>query len=500
MADHIPLIDAQLANARPLQVRIVEPRVFKPLVDHVASSVTNTGAPVVEPDEQRDVLLARYRRLFTEQVVHDVSYNVQHLWHWAEQLARNTNVFHDVLIQRAFQHLSAHRNYLIERDQWSSNRAEQECWMAFHEFYCGALFLADRLFKFESTNITARSRTPRPRRPGLPDFATDRLAQICANIAEQVVPNFIHLRPLRSMAPVLGYMASRLLCPWLTFKWSACIGHFRYLITAGGFAGWAGRQAGGINCRRADEIFGNSEFFDRHGHGTKHNIIFAFSHRHAVLDLSLLGEVFARVRHAIWANDEFLPRSAARDPHVIMVRPGKKRNLDAMLAKSARLLLEERLPLLIAVDGGGPYLPYGQQMRMKRGVRLLLDHLEKNTRDSRRKTYIVPISLNDTLSFVRGLDREVTVTFHDPISVDEIAPRPRAAESTRVNYGDPLLNHLECFFLMHTAQVRHGWRTPCVIETVRQVNAELGKDRTMRGKVRRQFHASIFDMCRAHGA
>lgn len=496
MADHIPLIDAELASARPLQVRIVEPRVFKPLVDHFASLHPEGDVVIVEHDEQRDCLLADYRARFREQVLHDVALNLQHLYAWAEQLDSDGAVLADGGIRDGFARLGRHRSILTKHDAWSTNRAELACWNAFHQFYCDALSVGDRLLRFEQGEAGVRRQVAPARRLELPAVSSPDLLQTLVNIAEQGVPNFIHLRPLRSLAPGLAYVASHVLCPWPAFQWHTFLRHVGYLVTSGGFASWATQGEGRIECCGAEDIFGNPEFFDQVRHRTRHNIILAFSHRHSLLDLSIIAEVLGGIRHAVWSNEEFFPRSARRDPTIIMVRPGRRTDMSRILARSAELAVEQRLPIVLAVDGGTPYMPYGQQMRVKRGVRLLVDHLHDHSRESARKTYIVPFSLCDTVFYLRGMNPTVKVTFHVPICADDIASPARPGNPELLNWGDPLLTYLETLFLVHTGQLQYGWRTPRVVETIRRVADQRRRGGSVRDWIRGRFRASLYDLSR----
>ena len=171
--------------------------------------------------------------------------------------------------------------------------------------------------------------------------------------------------------------------------------------------------------------------------------------------------------------------------------------MDRALAKSLDILSHQRMPLLISVDGTIPYLCYGQQMRVKRGIRLLVDYIKIHAIGSSRRTYVVPFSLDDPVSFIRGLDSSIRVTFHRPIRMTDIAPAPSQPDSQQVNWGDPLLNHLECLFLANSGQIRHGWRTPSVINTVRRMREILSSDQSLRGRLRKRFHPSLCDLSRA---
>ena len=178
---------------------------------------------------------------------------------------------------------------------------------------------------------------------------------------------------------------------------------------------------------------------------------------------------------------------------VIVGSMGRQR-MAAVLDKSADLMMHTRIPVAIVVDGGGAYLPYGQQMHLKRGIRVLVDHMNAVTQGSKRRTYIVPLSFDDPNSLIAGLDSRVRLTFHRPICTDDIAPS--RADRQAILRGDPLLVYLEAFFLANTGQVRHGWHTPNVVDTVRQFDRRPRSGSTIRGWLRRQFHASMFDLCR----
>lgn len=199
----------------------------------------------------------------------------------------------------------------------------------------------------------------------------------------------------------------------------------------------------------------------------------------------------------MWGNTRYFPRSAASDPRLVLVEQAGRKSMDRVLAKSLDILSHQRMLLSISVDGTIPYLCYGQQMRIKRGIRMLVDYLKAQTVGSGRRTYIVPASFDDAVSFVRGQDTNIRVTFHHPICAQDIAPLPSPPDSSQVNWGDPLLNYLECFFLANTGQIRHGWRTPSVMRTVRRVREESSGKQAWRSRLRGWFHPTLFDLSRA---
>ncbi len=488
-------MDPELADGPLLSVRVVPARAFEPLVERLKTTVRGDGTIIVEPDLERDRLLADYRRQFTEQVVHDLSYNLQHLWTWAKEIgssqARVPAVLRDGRIQDGIRRLNKLRQFAMSNDGWSGNRLERECGTCVQQFYFDALALADRLLDLELGRTLRRRRS---RRLEISGAASSRPAQALANVVDLVIPGMPGMRPLRALLPAVTYHATRLALPWAPCRYADWLTKVRRISNSGalGSIGSPGRDV--VERHGIDDFCRDRFFFDQATGKTRQNIILAFSHRHSLYDHIVIAESLGALDHAVWGNGQYFPRSAARDRRFVLVYPSQKKSLDGALAKSAELVLHQRVPLLIAVDGGIPYLCYGQQMRVKRGIRLLIDYLK--AADSSRRTYIVPVSFDDTASFIRGLDPCIRVTAHPPICVDDIAQPQSPPDRERVNWGDPLLTYLECLFLTNTGQIRHGWHTPPVIETVRRVRREIRNHRSLRNSLRGLFHASLYDLSR----
>lgn len=502
MSTNKSLMDPELADGPLLSVRPVAARAFEPLVERLETAVRDDGTIIVEHDLERDRLLADYRRQFSEQVIHDVSYNLQRLWHWAVALdsspASVSRVLCDARIQDGFRRLDELRRLLINTDAWSGNRTELECWQAIQQFYCDALALGDRLLKLE-TGRRLRRRPPEKIRQIQPTESASAytLAQAVMNTFEQMLPNVLHWRPLRSTLPAAFYTFTRGLLPWPTYRWQTAAGKLRRMVTSGALASLADRAGPIVQLHGRDELLADDSLFERRTAKTLHNIVLVISHRHSMLDMPILVDVLHGIDYGMWANELYFPKSAARDPCLVLVKPRDRRALSATLEKSAHIIINQRLPLVIAVDGGGPYLMYGQQMRAKRGIRLLIDYLNNKSRSTKRRTYVVPVSFDDTAGFVMGLDRTIKVTFHQPICAQDIADPPQPPSPKLINFGDPLLNYLESLFLANTGQVRHGWRTPSVIDTVRRTRETRSFDHTIRGWIRSRFQPSLYDLSRA---
>lgn len=495
-----PLIDSALIDGPPLTPRFTDPSAFEPIVEHVRSCVPKDGRVIIEPDQRRDYLLADYRARFSEQVVHDLSYNLQHLWTWANRLdsnrTRSRAVLRDTQVRDGFRRLNVLRRFLIDSDAWSSNRAELECGLAFQQFYFDSLALGDCLWQVEHGTRMRRSGAQKLRRTEIPGAASYGFFQALMNAVEIGIPDILSIRPLRALLPAALYQGTRYALPWPRFRYAKWLSKVRYISVSGALAS-INSPGGAVVVRHGvDEFYADPDFFDQASGRTKHDIIVVFAHRHPTFDMAVLAETLDGKSHGVWGNVRYFPKSATHDPHVVVVEQAGKKPMADFLDKSVDILSHHRLPLVISVDGTIPYLCYGQQMRIKRGIRLLADYLKAQTVGSGRRTYIVPASFDDAVSFVRGLDSNIRVTFHQPICAQDIAPLPSPPDSSQVNWGDPLLNHLECLFLANSGQIRHGWRTPSVIDTVRRRHEKLSRDRTLRGWIRSCFHPSLFDLSR----
>lgn len=500
MSTRESMMDPELADGPLLSAGGVDARAFDPLVERLKTAMRGDGTITVQDDLERDRLLADYRRQFTEQVVHDLSFNLQRLWHWANEIdssrARAPAVLSDGQIQDGFGRLSKLRRYLVDNDAWCGSRAELSCGLAFRQFYCDALALGDRLWRLERGFRLRRRPPEKLRRTEIPGAGSYDFFQALVSAVEIGMPNILTVRPLRGLLPAATYQLTRLAFPWPPFRYAKWIEGVRYILTSGAFGNIKAPSGTNVVSRSVEEFYADPHFIDQATGKTRHNIILALSHRHPTFDIALLAEVFNGRDHGIWGNARYFPRSAASDPRLVLVEQAGRKSMERALAKSHDILSNQRMPLLIIVDGTIPYPCYGQQMRIKRGIRLLLEYMRTRSNGSGRQTYVVPFSLDDPVSFLSGLDSGIRATFHCPIRMNDIAPVPSQADSGQVNWGDPLLNHLECVFLANTGQVRHGWRTPSVIETVRRTREILSSDPTRRGRIRRRFHPSLCDLSR----
>ena len=492
------LSDQQLQREPALTPRHTPPSTFAPLVERVRAAQRDDGSVVVEQDDELARLLGSYRQRFTEQVIHDFGYNLQQLQEWAQRLDPGHRTLNDAQIRAGFEHLTTLRQFFIDNDQWSTSRVELACWNAFHQFYCDALATADRLMKCEAgrLKLASREKPHRHERPGASSYAP---AQALVNLIEQAIPNVFCTKPIRSLLPIVVYQGIRTLLPWPRWRVLEYLQRAHRMLTGGILANYSVQSKRVVQRIDLHDLLNDPYYFDPASRRTRHNIIVALSHRHSFLDLALTFDALPNTKFASWSNIQYFPKSAETDPFIVSVKPGETRRMERTLSRTADLVIHRRYPMTSYVDGGAPYLPYGQQMRIKPGIRLMVDYVATQSKGTRRKTFIVPVTYDDTVSFVRGQDPRIKLTLHRPICADKIAPAPRRPDRRSVNRGDALLIYLEALFLTNTGQVRHGWRTPRVIEKVRQAQASPARDPSARGRIRRRLHASIFDLCHERG-
>ena len=493
-----PLIDLELSEGPMLSVREASAHVFQPIAERLKKTARSGSKIVLEPDAERDRLLADYRRQFTEQMLHDASYNLQQLWQWANKIDASrvaaSRVLDDAQVRDGFRRLDRLRCELINTDCWAGDDDEIDCGVAFQQFYVDALQLGDRLRRVQGGQRPRFKPGKKLRRLEIPSAASYRIVQALFNAVDVAVPGVAHLRPLRSLIPSVFYIAMRSALPWPPYRAHEYEKKLHVILASGALGSLNSSASEVVRLRGFDEFFRDPHFFEPRTGKTRHNIILALSHRQSVYDIAIMAEVLHGIDHGVWSNPRYLPKSLKSDPKSVIVEPEGRKALRALREKSAAILQDARIPLAIFAAGSIPYLLYGQQMRVRRGIRMLVDHLAKIGAGNSRRTYVVPVTFDDTVAFIRGLDPHITVTVHQPICTDDIHWEKSAARRGQINRGDPLLNHLECLFLANSGQVRHGWSTPQVIKTIQRVHHSLKFGHTLRDRFRRAVHPSIYDL------
>jgi hypothetical protein len=443
------------------------------------------GRKRVARDEELVGHLRQYRQDFTQKIIDDASATIDELG-----LSDGPG---DGVMQAAGDALRAGLDTLKATDAWSTSRAELQAWNAVHDFYHDALTAAERQYDLTSGHRRPIGQVPR-RRCMTPGGASFGRVQAALNAMELGIPGALDIRPFRGALAVLRYDAVRRIAPWPPWRVGGYLAATHHMLTSGALSSYADGEK--VLERSTLDAFVNDDyFFDRANGRTRHNIIIAKSHRHSFLDLPFMWETLRDVPFACWSNIQYFPKSAATDPQIIVVNPGETRRLDATLDRTAELAIEQGKAISSYVDGGTPYLLYGQQMRVKPGIRLLVDKLVAGSAGTPRKTYIVPVSFDDTTALARGIEKRVSIVVHPPICADDIDPPPNKPDRKSLNRGDPLPTHLEALFLTRTAQVRHGWRRPQVVDAVsarRTQPARFG----LRPWIRRHTFTTLYDVAR----
>ncbi len=484
----------ELRNAAPLQPRRTLPDTLEALTSYVQTSTSQHRA--IEIDAFRDDRLAEYRRQFDAQLKHDLAYNLQRLHRWSDTITPVSSK-RDGEGLSALRELATLHDELASSDSWADTNEEIRCYQLFSQFYCTALFLADRLLRHEHDERLRLRPDHRVRYHAVGEStpATTR-SQALLNAVDQALPGVLKITPLTGMIPMVWYAASRATVPWLPYRFMTLFRKARRFVDSGALGSIG--PGGGVCPNRGAfrDFLSDPEYFDTATGKTRHNLILVFSHRHSTIDTPVMAHALAGKGVVVWLNAMYFPKSAAHDPDAVLVEPGHARFMRATLERCREVLTEQRMPLMLVADGSSPYLLYGQQMRVKRGIRLLVDYLKRTAGDGPRRTFVVPLTFDDVATYIMGRDDQIRLAVHTPIVLDDIAAAPRGRNPQMINRGDPLLNHLEALFLANTGQVRHGWTTPCVERTVRQLRHELNSRGDVRSRVRRRFHATMFDLCR----
>ncbi|MCG3136373.1 MAG: hypothetical protein HJJLKODD_00202 [Phycisphaerae bacterium] len=433
---------------------------------------------------KRDQALAEYRQLFINRLRADVQHNYHSL---ITELSNNAP--RDRWLEHQRHELTTLFNSLITLDPWSDSAAELACWNQLHQFYLDGLFTAHRLRRLQAGEIRPDRCAGSIRRTLFPGAGSPKFLQALLNQAEQGLPNFGSIRSYAALLPLMLYQTWHGWFGWPGYRFQGFLDRSHLLLRRGVLNQISGRIGPAVIVQHRERLF-EAGLIDPATRRSRHNIILAASHRHGLLDAPVTAEALRGLEIGTWVAEQFFPKFAHTDPNIVGVHAGES-HLKAMLADSARIMIDRQLPLLMFVDGGTPFLFYGQQMRVKRGLRVLTRYLERAGRGSSRKTYIVPITFNDNVTYIRGLDPHITATFHPPIDIADIPPAP-PANPDLPNDGDPLLNYLECFYLGHTGQLRHGWHTPDILQTIIR-NEKTEMQRTW---VRDYFHRSIYALAK----
>jgi hypothetical protein len=238
-----------------------------------------------------------------------------------------------------------------------------------------------------------------------------------------------------------------------------------------------------------------------------HNIVVFASHRIGFLDFPFFTQALLKAPHAVWANNSFygpgMARKLKRDPLTLCVRGEGKLPIFEAIDQTINVMKRHGVGLFIMADGSQPNMMYGNQVRVKRGIRLLVDESVRQCAKQGRRTFVAPLTMDDPLGYLSGLDDRLVVTIHHPIEIkapSTDAPRSSHFDADVINGGDDLLNQLEALYMCHSMAARHGFETPPVIEAAREHSVKARAVTMFNGGLRSYFQSRgptrVFDLCK----
>lgn len=459
---------------------------------------------------ERAEAIATYRDRLVSQIRHDLAYTVERI----EDLANGATAEGEgdprnrPLIRDGFHRIAAGRRYLLETDMYESGATEEQYWIAIQQFYCDALDLTERLYDLREGRRRRFEPAPRSdgtfRRFNFLGLEAYGFVQTLLSAMEVAVPNTFEMRFFRTLWPTIAQMLWHQVIPWGELRWCDFERTTLGWLKDDGLARLRGERQCRVRFEGVEAFERNGELFDPATGAARHNVIVAASHRIGFLDFPLWGGALRNTPHAIWLNNSFytpgMARKLARQRTTIAIRGQGKTSMKEALDTSARILAEDRLPILIIADGSQPNMMYGYQVRVKRGVRVLADECIRQSKKSGRRTFVVPLTFDDPMGYLCGLDDEIVTTLHPPIEVvspstDE--PYRSVFDESAVNGGDALLCELEAIFLTNSLQARHSLHTPEVVAAVEQARRSRRRWGP-RAFLRSLFNTSVFELSRQH--
>lgn len=459
------------------------------------------SSPVRHP--AREAALAEYRRRLTERIQGDLAFNISRLEAAAEEIGRATgrSCRDEPLIADLFRRLAAGQKFLVETDPYTSSSVEEKCWIALQQFYCDALDLAERL---RELRLVQRRRWPRPlsdgafRRHNLLGIESYRRVQTMMHGAEVAIPNVFEMRFRRTLWRTIRFMLRHQLWPWGDLHWADFEATTLPWLEDEGLGRLAGRSQTRVRFLGREYLEDNAELFDPVTRRARHNVMIAGSHRAGFLDFPLFTEMLRRVPHAVWANNAFytpgMAKKLARERTTIPIRGEGRMPMNQALNLTISVLRDDGRALFLMADGSQPNLMYRHQVRIKRGIRVLVDECIRQAAGTGRRTYVVPMTYDDPPAYLCGLDEEIVVRAHPPLLITEPTTSERyrsVFDENATNGGDPLLNHLEALYFVHSAQPRHGLRTPDVLGAVEH---RLNSSTAFRRWLRARFNTTVHEL------
>jgi len=467
----------------------------------------------------RDAALAVLRERGRQRVLCDLDANLVSLRHLYAAVAEANDLHdYDLPVERdLLDRLLRLRDETRCTDPYGAGAVEESCWILVQQFYCDAVDCAHRLLAREQGHIPPAGKydeAGRVRRFAVMGISARSRLQAALNAIEVAVPNPIEMRLSRTMLPTLLHMMRHQLIPWGELRWHEFERTTLSWLAPQGFARLRGmidaraagrRQANPVECRvrvlGREYLQDNAELFDAGSGRMRHNVVIAASHRLGFLDFPLFAEALRGVPHMVWANNAFytpgMARKLARSRTAIPIRGVGRMAFRDAIDLTIRVMSEDGLPLFLMSDGATKNLLYGQYLRVKRGVRVLVDECARRSRGTSRRTFVVPMTFDDPIAYLLGWENEIRVGLHPPIEITEPTSSDAHTslfDESRINGGDPLLNQLEAIYFVHSLQARIGLNGPDVVAAARVWLHE--RHPGMRGWLRRRWNMSVLDLCR----
>ena len=425
-------------------------------------------------DENRNLWLKQLKAEVNQRIHHDVEYNLKELQDYSQEVGlTSASQSQKTVIKDSFSRLNEVKEFIVSNNPSQSSQLEEQCWLAVQQFYADALDLAERLVDLES----GRKKAAKPvfkkdgslKRYDMMGVSSYRRLQTCLIAADVAVPNTFEMRFCRTMLPTVLHLIWHQIIPWGDLYWCDFEKTTLGWLHPDGLSRLRGK-AGEVGTFHGREVLDdNSHLFDPDTRKTRHNVILVGAHRLGFLDFPFWTDMFRNTPHAVWANNAFygagMAKKLAKGRTTIPIRGTGKLPLKEALDQSISIIAEDKLPLFIIADGSQPNMMYGDQKRVKKGLRLLVDECIRQTASKGRKTYVLPITFDDPLGFLRGFDDQVKTTMHPPIEITEPSsdkPYTSVFDDTKINGGDefthPIGNSVRYPLYVGQARIGHPRR------------------------------------------
>ena len=456
-----------------------------------------------QPNPERDRLLGEYRRIVSRRIHADARVNLDELQTLTAEASDRGGIdlVRTPVGVDAFGRLRGSLARITETDPYADWDSERRWYVALHQFYLDGLALADRLLAVKQPESPRRWRR-RPRQVNVLGLSCPGRMQAGVTALETAVPDLFRVNPFATYVPTMMHLLGHYVFARKRFRFPEVAASTQGWIRRNGFNRLGGVTGPTVCCAGLEHLR-NEHLFDTRSWRTRHNLIIACVHRLGHLDTPLIYVPMRGIRAGLWADSHpygpGMDRKMNDDRYTVTIGGDHDTAFKQRMLETADLLVHARVPVLIMVDGSQPPLFYGQQMRIKPGMRLAIKAALRASAGTGRRTYVLPLALNDPVGFLQGRQQTMRVTFHPPVQIDsirDIRRRDPNQANTTVNEGDPLINHLEALFLLETSHAVHGLPRPRIVAASRRRR----RNRHREPLVKRWFQTSIADLAKQAGA